>query len=93
MDDIQSAQTPRQLFSVWNKMKEHSFLDYNLDMKKQQEHITELKQMPLEKQKQHLCEILDKNQLYVNLTSLNDRDHACSAAEKKLSMDFYQTDR
>ena len=44
-------------------MKDHSFLDYNLDMKKQQEHITELKQLPLEKQKQHLCEILDKNQL------------------------------
>lgn len=90
MDDIQAADTPRKLSVVWNKMKERSFLDYNLDMKKQEEHLEEFKQLKLAEQKDLLCEILDKNQLYVNLTSLEDRDHACSAADKKLNTDFYQ---
>jgi hypothetical protein len=35
--------------------------------KKQDEHLEEFKVLSLAEQKQHLCEILDKNQLYVNL--------------------------
>lgn len=91
MDAIQAAKTPRQLLAVWNDMKANSFLDYNLDMKAQAAHMAEFKQLSLAEQKRHLCEILDKNQLYVNLASLNDRDRACTAAEKKLTADFYQT--
>jgi adenine-specific DNA-methyltransferase len=33
---------------------------------------------------------LDKNQLYVNRSSLNDTDFACTEEEKRLSRDFYQ---
>jgi adenine-specific DNA-methyltransferase len=44
----------------------------------------------LEEQKQHLVELLDKNQLYVNLSSLNDKDFAVLAEEKKVTQDFYQ---
>lgn len=91
MDAIQAAKTPRQLLAVWNDMKANSFLDYNLDMKAQAAHMAEFKKLSLAEQKRHLCEILDKNQLYVNLASLNDRDRACTAAEKKLTADFYQT--
>jgi len=91
MNDIQSADTTRKLLSVWNKMKERSFINYNLDIKQQEKHLAEFKQLSPAEQKRHLCEILDKNQLYVNLSSLNDRDHACSAAEKKVTADFYQT--
>jgi adenine-specific DNA-methyltransferase len=41
-------------------------------------------------QKDYLCEILDKNQLYVNLSSLHYQDFACSEEEKKVTEDFYQ---
>jgi adenine-specific DNA-methyltransferase len=71
-------------------MKAKSFLNYNVDIKKQDEHIEEFKGLSLTEQKQHLCEILDKNQLYVNLSSLNDTDFACSEEEKKVTKDFYQ---
>lgn len=91
MNDIQSADNTRKLMSVWNAMKANSSLDYNLDMKAQGDHMADFKKLTLTQQKRHLCEILDKNQLYVNLSSLNDRDHACSAAEKKVTADFYQT--
>ena len=93
MEDIQDADTTKKLLAVWKKIKKHSFVDYNLDIKKQNEHMEDFKQLTLDEQKQHLCEILDKNQLYVNLTALNDREIACTADEKKISKDFYQQDK
>ena len=71
-------------------MKAKSFLNYNVDIKKQDEHLEEFKALSLAEQKQHLCELLDKNQLYVNLSSLNDADFACTAEEKKVTQYFYQ---
>jgi len=61
-----------------------------VDIKKQDEHIEEFKALSLKEQKEHLCEILDKNQLYVNLSSLNDKDFTVSAEEKKITKEFYQ---
>lgn len=46
--------------------------------------------LTLAEQKQHLAEILDKNQLYVNLFSLNDKDFAVTQEEKKVTKEFYQ---
>ena len=71
-------------------MKLKSFLNYNVDIQKQDEHINEFKKLKLAQQKEHLIELLDKNQLYVNLSSLNDKDFACTTAEKKVTQDFYQ---
>ena len=71
-------------------MKTKSFLNYNVDLQKQEAHIEDFKALNLEEQKQHLVELLDKNQLYVNLSSLNDKDFAVSAEEKKVTQDFYQ---
>jgi len=42
------------------------------------------------KKKQYLAEVLDKNQLYVNHSSLNDKDFGCTEAEKKARKYFYQ---
>ena len=52
--------------------------------------LHEFKALSLTEQKQHLCELLDKNQLYVNLSSLNDADFTCNEEEKKVTKDFYQ---
>ena len=71
-------------------MKAKSFLNYNVDIQKQEAHIEEFKTLTLAEQKQHLVELLDKNQLYVNLSSLNDKDFAVTAEEKKVTQDFYQ---
>ncbi len=87
---IGESTNTEELLDLWGKMKEKSFLNYNVDIKKQEEHIEEFKQLSLEQQKQHLLELLDKNQLYVNLSSLKDEDFACTDEEKKLTGDFYQ---
>jgi adenine-specific DNA-methyltransferase len=90
IEKIENATDTSELLEIWNQMKSKSFLNYNVDIKKQDEHIDEFKALSLEEQKRHLCEILDKNQLYVNLSTLNDKDFECTEAEKTITKDFYQ---
>jgi adenine-specific DNA-methyltransferase len=90
IEQIEEAKDTKALLEIWEQMKAKSFLNYNVDIKKQDEHLEEFKALSLADQKQHLCELLDKNQLYVNLSSLNDTDFACTDDEKKVTQDFYQ---
>ncbi|GET28166.1 site-specific DNA-methyltransferase [Prolixibacter sp. SD074] len=90
IEQIEEAKDTEALLQVWEQMKAKSFLNYNVDIKKQDEHLEEFKALSLAEQKQHLCELLDKNQLYVNLSSLNDADFTCTAEEKKVTQNFYQ---
>jgi adenine-specific DNA-methyltransferase len=90
MEQIESAKDTEDLLQIWEHMKSKSFLNYNVDIKKQDEHLEEFKNLNIEEQKQHLCELLDKNQLYVNLSSLNDADFSCTEEEKRITKDFYQ---
>ena len=71
-------------------MKAKSFFKYNIDLQAFENSLNEFKQFDLKRQKEILCEILDKNQLYVNLSSLNDADFACTEEEKKITKEFYQ---
>lgn len=90
IEQIEEVKDTVALLHIWEQMKAKSFLNYNVDIKKQDEHLEEFKALSLAEQKQHLCELLDKNQLYVNLSSLNDADFACTDEEKKVTKDFYQ---
>ncbi len=90
IEKIQEAETTDELLAIWEQMKERSFINYNVDLKKQEEHIEEFKQLSIDEQKQHLIEILDKNQLYVNLSSMNDKDFECTEEEKQVTNDFYK---
>lgn len=90
IEQIEEAKDTDSLLQIWEQMKAKSFLNYNVDIKKQDEHLEDFKALSLAEQKQHLCELLDKNQLYVNLSSLNDADFACTEEEKRLNRDFYK---
>jgi adenine-specific DNA-methyltransferase len=90
VEKIQEAKTTDELLTIWEQMKERSFLNYYVDFKKQEQHIDEFKQLSIEEQKQYLVETLDKNQLYVNISSIDDKDFEVSDKEKLLTMSFYQ---
>jgi adenine-specific DNA-methyltransferase len=90
IEQVESAKDTKTVLKIWEEMKTKSFLNYNVDLQKQEAHIEEFKALTLEEQKQHLVELLDKNQLYVNLSSLNDKDFIISSDEKKVTEDFYQ---
>jgi len=90
IEQIEEAKNSKTLLEIWKQMKAISFLNYNVDIQKQDEHIEEFKQLELKQQKEHLVELLDKNQLYVNLSSINDKDFEVSVEEKQVTEDFYQ---
>lgn len=90
MEQIESATDTVTLLDIWESMKAHSFLNYNVDLKKQEETIEDFKGLALNEQKQVLCSLLDKNQLYVNLSSLDDSDYHCSESERQITLDFYK---
>jgi adenine-specific DNA-methyltransferase len=90
IEQIASANSTTEILKIWEEMKAKSFLNYNVDLQKQEEHIGDFKALTLAEQKQHLVELLDKNQLYVNLSSLNDKDFEVSPEDKKVTQDFYQ---
>jgi adenine-specific DNA-methyltransferase len=90
IDKITTSNNSDELLIVWDEMKLKSFLNYNVDIKNQEKHIEDYKRLSLVEQKQHLIGILDKNQLYVNLSSMDDEDFNCSDEEIIITKEFYQ---
>ena len=90
MEQIEVAKDTKTLLKVWEEMKKRSFLNYNLDIKKQESNMKGFMELSFKKQKQHLCELLDKNQMYINLSSLKDEDLSCTNEEEQVTEDFYQ---
>ena len=88
-EQIQKAQSFEALLAIWDEMKAKSFLHYNVDIQKHEENMSGFKQLSIHEQKQHLFSLLDKNQLYVNRSSLHDQDFDCAPEEKQITLSFY----
>ena len=93
MYQIKNAKDSKALLKIWKSMKDKSFINYNVDIKKQDKHIEDFKNLKLNEQKRMLCALLDKNQMYVNLSSLDDTDFECTDKEKHITIDFYQKNK
>lgn len=89
MTDIKEADTSLKLLNIYNKMKKEAFFRYDVDLSKFEE--KEFKKLLLKEQKQVLCECLDKNHLYVNLSEIDDATYKVSTDDKKLNKEFYKT--
>ena len=79
----------KTVLNIWEAMKERSFLNYNVDIKEQDKRIDEFKTFSLNQQKQLLLEMLNKNQLYVNLSEIDDTEFKISDDDKQLNQAFY----
>jgi len=89
MLEIKDADSSRKLLNIYEKMKKEAFFRYDIDLSKFEE--KEFEKLPLKEQKQILCECLDKNHLYVNLSEIDDATYKVSADDKKLNKEFYKT--
>ena len=83
--DTEVAST--ELLKIWHEMKEKSFLDYRIETAKFDSE--EFKNLSLEEQKTLLVEVLDKNQLYVNYTEMEDETYNISKEDQDLTNLFY----
>lgn len=89
---IQSAKKTADLEEIWEEMKSKSFLNWNVDFRRADLAFEDWKQLDFEKQQHALIELLNKNQLYVNLSEIDDKNFKCTDKERKLSAGFYNSE-
>lgn len=94
MDKIQFAKTSDELLEIWKDIAENSFLNWYVNPEMPKEAVNNFMEIVrfengLEKQKKLLAELLNKNQLYVNLSEIDDEDFKVSEDDKKLNQSFY----
>ena len=90
MDKIQAAQSSEELVALWQDIAENSFLNWYVNAETPEEAIDDFTAIgDLEAQKRLLVELLDKNQLYVNLSEIEDADFGVSEEDKALNKKFY----
>ncbi|MCB0396890.1 MAG: site-specific DNA-methyltransferase [Flavobacteriales bacterium] len=88
-DKIDVAKNTKELEKIWQQMQQTGFISYRIDPKAINENKSEFEQLTLDEQKQFLIELLDKNQLYVNYSEIDDKDFNVSEDDKKLNRQFY----
>ncbi len=89
IEKINKAKAINELLKIWQDMKDKSFINYNIDLKKVDETIEDFKKLSLNKQKEALILMLNKNQLYVNLSEIEDTYFKISKEDKELNKKFY----
>jgi len=89
VDKIKKAKDTKELLKIWEEMKARSFLNYNIDIKKFDETIDEFKKLPFTKQQRTLFDLLNKNQLYVNFSEIEDKEFKVGEEDKLLNNKFY----
>ena len=89
IEKIQDAKTKDALLAIWQEMQAGAFLSYQFDRKAFNERLEAFKTAPIEQMKQFLVEVLDKNQLYVNYSEIEDETFKVSAEDIKLNNQFY----
>ncbi len=89
INKIKQATTTKELLAIWEAMQKKAFISYKVDPKSINENISDFKELSLKDQKRFLIEILDKNQLYVNYSEIDDKDYNVSETDKKLNKMFY----
>jgi adenine-specific DNA-methyltransferase len=94
MERIQAAQTSKELLQIWRDMARDSFLNWYVNPEMPEEAVRDFEALGeepngLEKQKHLLAELLDKNQLYVNYSEIDDALFKVSEEDKALNKAFY----
>ena len=90
IDRIQQARSSRELDRLWQEISRSTFLNWYINPQNPDEASKTFAEInDLEKQKQLLMDLLDKNQLYVHYSEIDDTDFKVSDYDKKLNRLFY----
>ncbi len=86
---IQEASDKDSLIAIWKEMEVSAFLSYQFDKAAFIDKIEAFKTAPIEQMKKFLVEILDKNQLYVNFSEIEDKNLKVEKQDIELNKKFY----
>lgn len=89
IDKIQEAKTDKELEVLWQAMQEEAFISYKVDFKEFDKNAKEFAELSFEDKQKFMIETLDKNQLYVNYSEIEDEDYKISDDDKILNNKFY----
>lgn len=89
IEQILNAKKEAELLSIWQRMKEKAFISYQFNKQSFEEIIDAFKVLSINDQKKFLLEVLDKNQLYVNFSEIEDKTYKISEEDKKINRQFY----
>jgi adenine-specific DNA-methyltransferase len=93
IEQIQHCKSYEELTSFFDEMCEKYFLHYNVKVKQFREVISKeenFKKLSLDNQKELFIKMLDLNQLYVNVSDMEDKKYNLSADDIAITKDFYQ---
>ncbi len=90
IDKIQEAKTKEDLHLVWEEMQEKAFISYQFDKDMFNKRLEAFKTASLETMQHYLIEVLDKNQLYVNFSEIEDKVFNVNEDDKVLNYSFYK---
>jgi adenine-specific DNA-methyltransferase len=88
---IKKSKDSKELSAVWKEMQKKAFINYFVNIQAINDNIDEFEKLSLPEKKKFLVEILDKNQLYVNYSEIEDTDYKVSETDKKLNKSFYSS--
>lgn len=86
---IKKVKSAKELAKIWEEMKQKAFLSYKVDPKAIDSKAKDFAELSLKDQKRFLLECLDKNQMYVNYSEIDDEDYKVSKEDKKINKEFY----
>ena len=91
IDRILETKTKEDVLKVWKEMEDKAFLSYQFNKDIFNERLEAFKTASLETMQRYLIEILDKNQLYVNFSEIEDENFSVNIEDKALNYSFYKT--
>ena len=89
VNDIFKAETDTELISIWDKLKNSSLISYRFNSTGYNDLIKQLEELDINSKKKLLISIIDKNQLYVNLSDSQDTEYKIPQTVKTLNNQFY----
>jgi adenine-specific DNA-methyltransferase len=89
IDLIRSAETTERLKELWGLMKEKAVLSYKIDLAKIDEVMSTWEELSFNKQQLFLVECLDKNNIYVDFSDIDDGEYQVPQDIKDINKKFY----
>ena len=94
IEKIQAAETSEELVTLWKDIAENSFLNWYINPKFPQNAVDDFIDInDMDKQKSCLLSLLDKNQLYIHYSEIEDEKFDVSESDKTLNNKFYWGDK
>lgn len=90
VDKIEKAKTKKELDKIWADMQEKAFLSWRVNQETIDDQVNKFVGLDIDDQKKFLLEVLDKNQLYVNLSEIADVTYGVDKKDRDLNNKFYK---